>query len=1394
MNWKEQIRLASRIFAVSVFALFMASAIVFGLLQTNWGVKELARWASSPDIELTFSPHGVSGIFPIRFEMERLNIADTRGVWLEARGIKVHWSPLQLIKGRMSFKTLMATSLNFDRLPISEGETGASLPSWILAFRLDRFTIDRLTLGKELVGEAAILRLDARIPSAPQNQNLEASVKIERTDRVGSLFEASVTIQGETQFMRAEISLHEDRDGLLGKALGVEGPLSLSLSGEGTPELWQGKLLAGVLPFGRLAADLEVKDAKDRLIRLHGRFDPVIETMPPLARIWLDREVPFEIETRLLWPKALVVERAALQAHALDLTLGGTFDLNQHDLAGQFSLTCFDLKPLGEVVRLPTAGKMVSQGTFSTKKKILRFSVTGSAEDFQVRDLQKVLGKNISWEFRGEGSAVDTWSIDQMKLSADNLLLEGSGKISGPEAEAAMDASFEVKDLRPLSSLEFLAGWETQGSARVSWNITSRTLSSHFQGNLKPSARVKPPFLAKDIHYDGTLSLEHGEVLNVSRLEMVSPWGRIEVDGKALLPQESLEATWHLLLPVLDPFSSTLKGGPVEARGTVRGPVKGLTLSADASARGLAISGLYLDRGHASLQAQTGEVTQGNVKVDAQVKEMGWRGQTDFVLSNQRLDLKRISLEGGRSTMTGALSLFLNTGLADGELKAECKDLAALSPLFHEKIQGSAILEARLSSSENEQRASLTMDATSLISPFGEALRTKIEAQGTLSGTLPRGRATFEIQNGTIGNLTLASSALVLEGDLEKASFRLTAEGHYRDSIDLEGSGQATVSFAKEQVTLSRLEGRYGGTPFSLHRPFTLTRSAERIDLGECLLSLGSGQFQASGYAQSSALSLDLRFDGIPLQWIPVQEFQSWGGLARGTARLRGSPARPEGAATLQVESLRFHDQSLPAAGLTLHAALRDNRVETTFLVQGLSGTPLKGSLEYPMVFSLSPLGLTFPPREEWRGTLKGEFPLEKVAGLIQLHEQKLAGTVELDLGLEGSLEKPRVTGWIKLKNGSYENLRTGTILREIEVGMAAQTPMLVIDKATAIDGEKGRLSAHGRLEFATAQGFRFELELALEEVKPIRYDWGTAVVGADLTLKGSLSEALLAGRVRVDSAEFRIPERIAPEIQDVQVIEINKTGGTQGPVIENATPRPWPLSLNLTVTSPGRVFLRGRGLDSEWKGEIQVKGTAAQPVVTGSLSIVRGSANFLGKRFDLKSGSLFFSGSTPPSPRIDVVAEAKSKDITARLQFTGPVRSLEVKLSSDPPLPPDEILSRLLFGRSASNITPLQAVQLADSINTLAGGGGFDVLGRTRQLLSLDQLTLDQTGKNQDKTALSVGKYLSENVYIEVHQGISPETGKASLIWEMTPNLSVETEVGVNAAAGIGVNWRWDY
>jgi translocation and assembly module TamB len=233
---------------------------------------------------------------------------------------------------------------------------------------------------------------------------------------------------------------------------------------------------------------------------------------------------------------------------------------------------------------------------------------------------------------------------------------------------------------------------------------------------------------------------------------------------------------------------------------------------------------------------------------------------------------------------------------------------------------------------------------------------------------------------------------------------------------------------------------------------------------------------------------------------------------------------------------------------------------------------------------------------------------------------------------------------------------------------------------------------------------------------------------------------------------------------------------------------------LNVEVNSPGRAFLRGRGLDSEWQGSVKITGSVGKPVMTGKFSVVRGHFDFMGKRFELQQGTLTLDPSLPSSPLLDVLGECHANDLTARVQLSGSASAPEVTLSSEPELPSDEVLSRLLFGRGVAHVTPMQAVRLAQAARTLASGGGFDFMGRTRQMLGVDQLEVRQSGEDVEGASLSAGKYLREGVYLEVEKGVGPKSGRTSVEIEVTPNITLETEIGENAEGGAGINWKKNY
>src|SRR5206468_8002602 len=219
--------------------------------------------------------------------------------------------------------------------------------------------------------------------------------------------------------------------------------------------------------------------------------------------------------------------------------------------------------------------------------------------------------------------------------------------------------------------------------------------------------------------------------------------------------------------------------------------------------------------------------------------------------------------------------------------------------------------------------------------------------------------------------------------------------------------------------------------------------------------------------------------------------------------------------------------------------------------------------------------------------------------------------------------------------------------------------------------------------------------------------------------------------------------------------------------------------------------------------------GTSAEPIVVGTLEVVRGVFSFLGKTFSLTRGAIHFDGGPKIDPTLDILAEASSADVTATVTIGGTASAPTVKIGSVPEMPQDEVLARILFGKSVGQITPAQGLQLAAAAASLAGGGP-GLLDKVRSALGLDRFdfgsgtTSNNAAGNASSNpatrsrvggvAVEAGKYIAEGVYVGVDQGVGTGTSKGKVEIEIAPNLSVETDIGVSGGNGLGLNWRMDY
>jgi translocation and assembly module TamB len=158
---------------------------------------------------------------------------------------------------------------------------------------------------------------------------------------------------------------------------------------------------------------------------------------------------------------------------------------------------------------------------------------------------------------------------------------------------------------------------------------------------------------------------------------------------------------------------------------------------------------------------------------------------------------------------------------------------------------------------------------------------------------------------------------------------------------------------------------------------------------------------------------------------------------------------------------------------------------------------------------------------------------------------------------------------------------------------------------------------------------------------------------------------------------------------------------------------------------------------------------------------------------------------------RIDIAAERVTDDITATVRVSGTPVEPKFTLESTPALPQDEVLARVLFGRSIAELSGFEAAQLAAGLAQLAGGNaGFDPIGLVRQATGLDRISF---GAEDGVTTVSAGKYIADDVYLQVGTGGSGGVG-AEVEWEPLNGLSIISSADGNGDTKISVRWKKDY
>lgn len=415
------------------------------------------------------------------------------------------------------------------------------------------------------------------------------------------------------------------------------------------------------------------------------------------------------------------------------------------------------------------------------------------------------------------------------------------------------------------------------------------------------------------------------------------------------------------------------------------------------------------------------------------------------------------------------------------------------------------------------------------------------------------------------------------------------------------------------------------------------------------------------------------------------------------------------------------------------------------------------------------------------------------------LEPRDLQGLARFDLNVNGPPALSSVSGTVQTSDASLSAPNLRVALQNIAADIRLGSNRAQLD-VTAQASNGGQIRAGGGVTLTGS--LPADIQVGLENVVLIDPRLYKTTLAGALRIAGPLAGgAGISGQVNVGETVVNVPSTGLTSIGDIPpinhigatrpVMSTRRKAGIQSQaeaVTQSGSSGPG-YGLDVQVNAPNRIFVRGRGLDAELGGGLRVTGSTNRVISAGQFELLRGRLSILGQRFDLEEGRIQFQGDLVPF--IYFVSATQSSTGEVRVIVEGPADAPEVSFESTPAAPQDEVLAQLLFGRSITDISPFQALQLANAVASLAGRGGVGIISNLREGIGLDDL--DVTTTDSGATAVRAGKYISENVYTDV-TAASDGDAEVSLNLDITDNLKGKATLGSDGNSGIGIFFEKDY
>jgi len=1412
---------------VSIVALLVLSLATAPGRNMLAGIIERAAQGSGVSVAIT----RLSGWPPFHFGADKIVVGDKDGPFAEVDNLDVSLRFAPLLTGTVVLDSIAAERVAVARqpqLPPDDDDKNRAI-----SLRIDKLALARVELGEALIGRAAVLSVNGSY-AGTANGGLSANIDANRIDGAAGTVHAIVSRANADAQFALDASVEEAADGLLVGLLGRDSGPAYSIKAKTEPK---DRGIEGTVSLASTGAaqfagtfTLAPAGAAQRLVA-KGDGD-LGELMPPAYADLLTGPIHVAIDAD--WNAVqgsslprVVIREGTVRTASVRAEAAGTLD----DNASNLTLKVDVQKPGGGAIRIPglpppsQIGRVSLTGSAAPVNGVMRAELSGRVNGLVLADTT-VPRADLSLTLTSAGADplaggqlpfalridVDSIATPQGRIAASegaplSLVADGTfntakaaavvhAKLAAAGAQVAFDGDVaaaaargtlvaHAADLRTFAQLAGrpLAGTLDATAKGTLFSAKGTELAVDINGSgLNAGDPTLARLLAGDTKLKFALARNSAGALTISDLALNGT--RLQATGKATLAGSKIDATLAGSLNDLSVLAKDTAGAlqfKVQAAGAMATPTLDATLKVD---RGRLL-GKPIEGFSAQLQGKpVANGWTGQLSLAGRYSGKRITGGADAALdpASNKLALPRVEVMVGENRLSGALQRTAQ-GILTGTLELAAPDITTLAALALVEVDGAANARVLLSGAGKNQQVAVKFTAKNIKVQTVTAGTAKGEVNIDDAFGKPRIRGEVDVAALNIGEQRLDRAHVTASVAGDTTRFNVSAKG---PDVELTGASTLASDKGANIVTISALNGAAYKVPVKLLEPVVIRLAGDQVALNGVRLALGGGQLRIDG-AVSPTLDLTIVADkvSVALANAFVKDLGAEGTLS-GRATITGPTDAPKVAWKIDGNGLRA--AAARKAGLppvTLAASGNATLAETS-LDARLSGGGAAFTASGQIPYSGSGLSVR----------AEGTAPLS-LLGLGAGRELRLAGSMRANVSVTGALNAPKINGAVDLVDATIADSDTGFGITGGKGRITFDGERATLEQVTGRLLQGGQVSLGGTVD-VMGKGMPAKLTASIENG---RYADGKVIntrFNAKLAVDGPLlADGTVSGTINPGRTEIQLPDNFGGGATAIDVKHVNAKPGFKDPLPnpseadDAAAPSGPPLKLAIEVKSTGDIFVRGFGIDAEFGGSLRVGGTVKSPQAIGGFEMRRGRIETLGKRFTLTEGKLTFAGDL--IPLLDFQATTSAGDITVTLGVVGPATDPQIKISSNPDLPQEEALSRLLFERSVGSLSPLQAIQLIDAVARFTGvNRGAGIFDRIRRATGVDDLDIRQNAAGD--TSVGVSKRINDRVKLGVEAGSGTAASRVSIDFELTKDLKARGEAGQDGSGKIGLTYEHEY